>query len=85
MIEFEYRPITEGSLNGISFYLTGTDGNAYTLNTPVTVPAATETTEALQGSASRDSMQLVLTGVPQMNSEEFVTVGLVSVKIAKLP
>ncbi len=85
MIEFEYRPITEGSLNGISFYLTGTDGSSYTLNTPVTVPAATEATEALPGSASRDSMQLVLTGVPQMNSEEFVTVGLVSVKIAKLP
>lgn len=81
-IEFEYRPITEGSPNGISLYLADENGVPCELNTPVTVPAATAATEDTPGSASRENMQLVLTGVPQMTSGDFVTVGLVSVIIS---
>ena len=82
-IEFEYRPITEGSPNGISLYLADKDGVPQELNTPVTVPAAVAAQGDAPGRASQESMQLVLTGVPQMTSEDFVTVGIVSVLISK--
>ena len=82
-IDFAYRPITEGSQNGISLSLVDETGVPYTLNTPVTVPAATAATETEPGGAAQSSMQLVLSGVPQMTSEDFVTVGLVSVMISR--
>ncbi|PWL96714.1 MAG: hypothetical protein DBY04_08475 [Clostridiales bacterium] len=82
-IDFAYRPITEGSQNGISLSLVDETGAPYTLNTPMTVPAATAATETEPGGAAQSSMQLVLSGVPQMTSEDFVTVGLVSVMISR--
>ena len=49
----------------------------------MTVPAAVAAQGDAPGRASQESMQLVLTGVPQMTSEDFVTVGIVSVLISK--
>lgn len=81
-IEFIYRPTSEGSEHGISVYLTH-NNEAYTMNTPITVPAASEATEQTEGSPSSDSLRLVLSGVPQMSLDSYVTVGLVSVLISK--
>ena len=53
------------------------------MNTPITVPAASEATEQTEGSPSSDSLRLVLSGVPQMSLDSYVTVGLVSVLISK--
>ena len=81
-IEFIYRPTSEDSINGISVYLTH-DDKAYTMNTPVTVPAASEATEQSPGAPSSDSLRLMLSGVPQMALDSYATVGMVSVLISK--
>lgn len=81
-IEFIYRPTSEGSEHGISAYLTH-NNEAYTMNTPITVPAASEATEQTEGSPSSDSLRLVLSGVPQMSLDSYVKVGLISVLISK--